>query len=148
MQSRDKKEAVNGILFNDQKTEVLLIKRRDIPVWVLPGGGIEPNESPEKALLREFLEETGYLVKIKRKVATYLPVNRMTQKTHFFECEVIEGSAITGNETKEIQCFSLKKLPKELAPPYKGWILDAMLTTPSRSIKKSKGSLIGCLYTY
>src|SRR5258708_7310804 len=28
--------------------------------WALPGGGVEPNEDPEKAAERELLEETGY----------------------------------------------------------------------------------------
>lgn len=32
--------------------------------WTLPGGGIEFAESPDKAVLREFLEETGMTVSI------------------------------------------------------------------------------------
>ena len=32
--------------------------------WSLPGGAIEPGESPEQAAVREALEETGYRVKI------------------------------------------------------------------------------------
>jgi 8-oxo-dGTP pyrophosphatase MutT (NUDIX family) len=42
-----KHESVACILFNNSK--ILLIKRRDIPVWVLPGGGIDQGESPETA---------------------------------------------------------------------------------------------------
>src|SRR3990172_8218705 len=92
-----KKQAVYGIVFNDDHSQVLLVKRRDIPVWVLGGGGLELNETPEEGACREVLEESGYEVSIIRKVAEYLPVNRMTQFSHMFECRIIGGSAKTGS---------------------------------------------------
>ncbi len=119
------KQAVSIIIFNDKRTEILLIKRRDIPVWVLPGGGLEPGEEPEKAAVRETLEETGYQVAIKRKVAHYLPINRLSHFTYFFECAITAGRSITGPETKEVCFFPLSALPKKLAPPYSDWIADA-----------------------
>ena len=67
------KQAVFGVLFNAERTQVLLIKRRDIPVWVFPGGGLDPNELPEEGVRREVLEETGYEVVIVRKIAEYQP---------------------------------------------------------------------------
>jgi 8-oxo-dGTP diphosphatase len=47
---------------------VLLQLRDDVPTisfpghWSLPGGSIEPGESPAAAALREFAEETGYRI--------------------------------------------------------------------------------------
>lgn len=102
-----------------------MIKRRDIPVWVLPGGGLERNETPEEAVVREIYEETGLSVQIVRKVAEYLPVNKLTQLTHVFECAVIKGDLQTGTETKDIGFFLLSKLPA-LPPPYLNWIQDAL----------------------
>lgn len=130
--------AVYGIVFNKERTEVLLIKRRDIPVWVLPGGGLDPGELPEAGAVREVLEETGFQTKVVRKVAEYLPVNKMTKVSHFFECQIIGGSAKTGAETKEVSFFPLANLP-ELPPPYKGWIEDAAANHPTMLRKKIEG---------
>ncbi|MEZ5877406.1 MAG: NUDIX hydrolase [Tepidamorphaceae bacterium] len=43
-----------------RETEVLLVKRAKPPfLWSLPGGRIEPGETPEQAAIRELMEETG-----------------------------------------------------------------------------------------
>ncbi|MDO4785240.1 MAG: NUDIX domain-containing protein [Propionibacteriaceae bacterium] len=35
-------------------------------VWMLPGGGLDPNESPSAAVLREIYEETGQQVQLRK----------------------------------------------------------------------------------
>ena len=66
-------DSVAGVIFSPCRSEVLLVFRRDVPVWVLPGGAIEPNEPPEDAIVREIVEETGFHVKIERLAGAYTP---------------------------------------------------------------------------
>ena len=47
-QSARPKQAVFGVVFNEERTEVLLIKRRDIPVWVFPRRRAGSRETPEE----------------------------------------------------------------------------------------------------
>ncbi len=118
-----------GIIFSPDRSAVLLTKRRDVPVWVLPGGGIDPKEPPEKAVVREILEETGFTVKVDRLVGDYIPLNRLSKKTHLYECAILSGKASLSNETSGIHFFPLQNLPI-LPPPYLDWIRDAELRLP------------------
>ena len=58
---------VKGALL--RKGRLLLLRRRDDldlwpGLWDLPGGGVEKDDTLESALLREFLEETGFNVRV------------------------------------------------------------------------------------
>jgi 8-oxo-dGTP pyrophosphatase MutT (NUDIX family) len=48
------------VLWHDQR--VLMVYERERECWELPGGGIEPGESPRAAAVRELWEETGQQV--------------------------------------------------------------------------------------
>lgn len=135
---KKKKESVATIVFRESDSHVLLIKRRDIPVWVLPGGGIEEGETPEEAAIRETEEETGLSIKIKRKVALYKKNGCFTKHTHFYECVTVKGAISTGNETKDIAFFPVVSLPKKLVPTFKTWIEDALNHHPSVLVKPIK----------
>lgn len=135
MERNHQEESVNGILFSKDRKEILLIKRRDVPVWVLPGGGIDPGESPEEAVVREMEEETGYTVTIHRKVAEYSPLNRLARFTHLFECMIETGKPTLSSETQGVAFFSLDQLPP-LPPPYPDWIQDSIQNAPSLFQKK------------
>lgn len=136
--SQEEKQAVCAILFSEDRQQILLVKRRDIPVWVLPGGGKESDETASEGAIREFEEETGLKVRIVRQIALYLPVNKLTQLTHFFECCAIGGHMIPTQETQEIRFFPIHQLPL-LPPPYPGWIADALADHPQMLRKHIEG---------
>ena len=136
-------ESVACILFEGSK--VLLIKRRDIPVWVLPGGGIDAGESPESAACREMEEETGFRVEIVRKIAEYSPTNRLARFTHFYEVKALDGALQTGAETLDFAFFPVNSLPKDLPPPYRHWITDAAAKQPGVIKKNVEGVTYGVL---
>ena len=116
-------DGVIGIIFND-KGQVLLQKRRDIPVWSLPGGGINKSESPEKAVVREVYEETGIKSKVIRQIAEYS--FKSGKKNYFFECKQIGGNLQTSNESSKVDFFSTEKLPKPYDPLVPQLINDAL----------------------
>lgn len=57
-------DRVVSLVFNKKGNKILLVKRRDYPIWVMPGGGIENDETLEKAVVRETFEESGFNVKL------------------------------------------------------------------------------------
>ncbi len=119
-------QAVACLIYNHDKTKILLIKRRDVPVWVLPGGGIDLGEKPELAAIRETLEETCLTCQIKRLVGVYYPKNRLSRKTFLFELTTLD--AVDDKPTEETlgaRFFSLNKLPP-MPPPYRNWIYDGV----------------------
>jgi 8-oxo-dGTP pyrophosphatase MutT (NUDIX family) len=124
-------QSVAAILFSPDRSAVLLIERRDVPVWVLPGGGIEPGETSEAAAIREILEETGFHVKISRLVGAYTPVSRLAKPTHLYECAILSGAPTPSPESRQVRFFPLTALPPLLPPPYPEWIADALQELPA-----------------
>lgn len=57
------RNAVYGVIFNEVKDQVLVVKINN-GHYFLPGGGIEKNEMPIECLKRELLEETGFHITV------------------------------------------------------------------------------------
>lgn len=57
-----------------QNNKILLIHRikNDNEYYVIPGGGIEPNETPESTIIREIKEELSLDVTIDRKIGDFM----------------------------------------------------------------------------
>lgn len=134
-----KKDGVFGVIFNDDRTQVLMVMRRDNPIWVLPGGGIEEGESVEQTAKREMEEETGCIVEIVRKVAEYTPQNALTAYTHLFEGRIVSGTPKLTNETQKIQFFDIDKMPRTLHL-FHNWVRDALENRREVIYKKITGT--------
>jgi 8-oxo-dGTP pyrophosphatase MutT (NUDIX family) len=54
--------SVTGVVWDDQE-RLLMIRQPGYLAWTLPGGIVDPGESPAAALVREVWEETGIVVR-------------------------------------------------------------------------------------
>ena len=68
------REASRAIIVQDGM--ILLIHEAVSDLWVVPGGGVEIDETPEKCCVRETEEETGNLV---------LPLQEFTTLFEYYE---------------------------------------------------------------
>jgi ADP-ribose pyrophosphatase YjhB (NUDIX family) len=100
--------------------KILLTKRRDFPVWCIPGGHLAPKESVLEAAIREAKEETGLAIEITGFVGLY----SLPSKWQDGACEIIlrgqsnGGELLTStNETVDAAYFSRDELPENII----GW---------------------------
>lgn len=131
--------AAIAVVFSTDKKSVLLVQRRDTPVWVLPGGGIDLEESPAEAAVRETLEETGVTVSATRLVAKYFPTNQMGRITYLYECELVSGSPGPTDEARQAVFHPLNKLPSAFFVIHQKWLQDALSKHPAPLEKPLEG---------
>ena len=68
---------------------ILLVHEAGSDLWMIPGGGIEKGETPEKCCVREAEEETGNLVLPLQEFTTLFEYyEEYCYITHYFICEV------------------------------------------------------------
>jgi len=85
------------------RAHVLCVRLRDphtrVPQWFVPGGAIEPGESPSEAAIRETFEETGHRIYVdaSRELVLRYPFEwngtPFDCTTHFFPATLIDPDA-------------------------------------------------------
>jgi len=98
------------------ENKILLVKERG-DGWTLPGGWVDPGESPSEAAVRETKEESGYDVEAVRLMAIYDRDKQGHPRCPFHVyklillCKLVGGSAGTSLETEAASFFHEHELP-------------------------------------
>jgi 8-oxo-dGTP diphosphatase len=86
-----------GAVVRDAAGRLLLIRRGQEPsrgLWSLPGGRIEPGETPEQAVVREVHEETGLSVRCGEPVGRVrIPAGAVVYDVVDFACSPVDPGA-------------------------------------------------------
>jgi 8-oxo-dGTP diphosphatase len=112
------KPAACGVLL-DPAGRVLLGRRARDPgagLWDVPGGFMEPGETPEGALVRELLEETGLACTVGRYLGGFPDVygdDGDPTLNLAFECSFSEGVPRADDDVADLAWFA----PDDLPPP-------------------------------
>ncbi|MGW5414660.1 NUDIX hydrolase [Actinomadura geliboluensis] len=110
--------SVNVVVEND-KGEILMIRRTDNDNWALPGGAIDLGESVTQAAIRETKEETGIDIEITgllgiysdpKHVIHYTSNNEVRQEfSILLAARLIAGERCTSDESSEVLWIPVKK---------------------------------------
>lgn len=121
--------SVNVVVEND-KGEILMIRRTDNGNWALPGGAIDLGESVTQAAIRETKEETGIDVEITGLVGIYSDPKHVIHYTSNNEVRqefsivligrMIKGSLQISDESSVVawikpECLAKKQIDKSMA---------------------------------
>lgn len=113
-----------ALIFNGEG-EIFLCHRRDIDAWNLPGGGVEPGESPWEAAVRETREEVGLVVEVERLAGVYSKPDQ-EEVVFSFVCRVVGGALTTSDEADDVHYFPVQQLPMNTLPKQVQRIQDAV----------------------
>jgi ADP-ribose pyrophosphatase YjhB (NUDIX family) len=82
----------------DGKLLLLYRKKAGRVYDAVPGGTVEPGESPTQAAVREIREETGLAVKVHGPVLT---LQNQDRTEYYFDAWEVKGEAVLGGEEAE-----------------------------------------------
>lgn len=82
------KNTARGIVVHDGKILLMERWRARLHYFSIPGGGIEPGETPEQTVEREIMEETSVAVRVKQQV---MEMHDGDQTHKIYLCQYLDG---------------------------------------------------------
>ena len=133
-------------IIRNESGAVLWLKRTDMDVWNLPGGGGargiggKNDEPPWETAVRETFEETGCQVRL----LTLTSVNSYTNEpnlTFNFTAEIISGRLTTGPEAAAFAWFPPGEEPANIVPQHRERVTDACRASAETVFRKQDGRI-------
>jgi 8-oxo-dGTP diphosphatase len=135
-----------GIILVNATGQILMQLRDDIPTiadpgcWVVPGGVVDPGETPEDGARRELLEETGY--RAGRLIHAYERVldrsEGYSERQHYYVGRYDELQSLTCYEGQELRFQDRATLVAlKTSPDLAGIILDCLARVPIPDERRS-----------
>ncbi|WP_419957805.1 NUDIX hydrolase [Psychrobacillus psychrotolerans] len=125
-----------GICVNEQK-EVLMVLQAapgEEKKWTVPSGTLEEDETIEECCVREFVEETGFVVKTLDKIHNkngVISEHGISYSVEYFLVEIISGEITMQNPDEFIHDIAWKSLEEiqtlDLAYPEDIHIIDKVI---------------------
>jgi ADP-ribose pyrophosphatase YjhB (NUDIX family) len=105
--------AVAAMVFNEQGQILLFRHTYRKFEWGIPAGSLEYGEEPERAIVREFMEEAGIQIRVKKLLLAESAKNDH-HVTLIYLCAVELGTFRESAEISEIRYFPVDALPPML----------------------------------
>ena len=133
----------------DDEGRFLLVRHADTGYWAVPGGAVDPTETPADAAVRELWEETGLHVRTTRLagvfggrpfITEYDNGDRTSYVTIVFEGEVLDGEAeVRDDELLDLRYFTADEaFSHDLVPECIREILRSVVSPDGNGVRSFK----------
>jgi ADP-ribose pyrophosphatase YjhB (NUDIX family) len=136
-----------AILLHPTEDKILLGLREELPIWAIPGGKLDPDESFTDALKREIREETCLDMEILSYVGEcrYLNSKNMEKHLTFYLCRATSDQAEVTDEEIAWEWFAPDALPDNLFSFFRPIIADALTEKTDQTYTRRMTSKAFCL---